>query len=88
MTVIEKLSDRHSLIFEAIRLILVNEGDMPIKKLQYRLFSCGVYINSQLLQQAISVMKEQGAVKKARNGKETTGESTVQPEPPGPEAQN
>jgi hypothetical protein len=33
-------------------------------------------------------MKEQGAVKKARNGKETTGESTVQPEPPGPEAQN
>lgn len=64
MTVVEKLSDRGNLIFEAIKLLLVNEGPMPYQKLQYRLFCCGIYIKKELLLQAMSVMKEKGLIAK------------------------
>lgn len=69
MTVVEKLSDRGNLIFEAIKLLLVNEGPMPYYKLQYRLFCCGIYIKKELLLQAMSVMKEKGLLVKPNEEK-------------------
>jgi hypothetical protein len=66
MTVIEKLSDRHNFIFDALKMVMVNvrENDKPkmmsVQELQWRLFQCGVYIKGPLLQQAIAVMKERG----------------------------
>lgn len=60
MTVIEKLSDRNNLIFNAIKLILVNEGNLSAKELQYKLFLSGIYIDGLKLKQALSVMSEKG----------------------------
>lgn len=62
MTTIQKLSDRESLIFKAIPLILVNMGNMDKKKLQWELFNRGIYIEPNLLHQALVVMKEQGKI--------------------------
>lgn len=72
MTVIEKLSDRNGLIFQAIRLVLVNEGEMNLLQLQYKLFQVGIYISDAMLKQAMSVMKEKGLVGKPQsNGQES-----------------
>lgn len=60
MTVINKLSDRESLIFEAIKMILVNVGNVSAKELQWQLFQSGIMIKGPLLQQALSVMKSNG----------------------------
>lgn len=66
MTVIEKLSDRNGLIFNAIKLILVNEvqdvkkDGLNAKQLQYKLFQAGIYIDGPKLAQALSVMNEKG----------------------------
>jgi hypothetical protein len=64
MTVIEKLSDRNNLIFNAIKLILVNEGNLSAKQLQYKLFLSGIYIDGPKLKQALSVMSEKGLLTK------------------------
>lgn len=64
MTILEKLSDRNSFIFEAIKLILVNQGNMDLKRLQWELFQCGVYVRKDLLKQAVSVMNEKGLLTK------------------------
>ena len=63
MTVIQKLSDRDSLIFEAIKMVLVNVGDVSAKELQWQLFQAGIMIKGPLLKQALSVMKENGDLK-------------------------
>lgn len=60
MTVIQKLSDRDNLIFEAIKMILVNEGNLTAKDLQYHLFKAGIMIKGPLLKQALSVMNTNG----------------------------
>ena len=60
MTVIQKLSDRDNLIFEAITMILVNVGNISAKDLQWQLFQAGIMIKGPLLKQALSVMKERG----------------------------
>jgi hypothetical protein len=60
MTVIQKLSDRDNLIFDAIKLILVNEGELSPKQIQYKLFECGIYCNGTLMKQALSVMDSKG----------------------------
>ena len=71
MTIIEKLSDRNGLIFQAIRLILVNEGEMSLLTLQYRLFRAGIYIPDETLKQAMAVMREKGLIGNPQaNGKE------------------
>jgi hypothetical protein len=64
MTVIEKLSDRNGLIFNAIKIILVNEGNLSAKELQYKLFLSGIYIDGSKLKQALSVMSEKGLLTK------------------------
>jgi hypothetical protein len=65
MTVIEKLSDRHSLIYEAIILIIKNsEVTMNPLKIQYKLFECGIYIKAPLLMQALSVLQEKKLITK------------------------
>jgi hypothetical protein len=65
MTVIQKLSDRDNLIFEVIKLILVNEGNITAKGLQYKLLECGIYIKGSLLKQALSVMDSRGELSKS-----------------------
>lgn len=64
MTILEKLSDSNSFIFEAIKLILVNMGTMDLKQLQWELFNRGIYVKKDLLKQAISVMNEKGLLTK------------------------
>lgn len=60
MTIIEKTSDRKGLIYEAIKMVLVNLGAMPLQKLQWELFKCGVYIKAPLLAEAMKTMQEKG----------------------------
>lgn len=77
MTIIEKLSDRGSFIYEAILLVLNNNVDkehpnMSIGRLQWILFQCGVYIKKPLLMQALSVMREKGLVGKPDEKKTPT----------------
>lgn len=84
MTVISKLSDRDGLIYEAIKIILINEGSMKWQQLQYELLKCGMFVNGNLLQQAISVMKSKGLVSKnekdsEKNTKENTEEGAGKP---------
>jgi len=81
MTVIQKLSDRENLIFEAITLILVNAGNMDVKKLQWKLFECGIYAKKPLLVQALTVMKEKGLISKPNESKDekTNPETTEAP---------
>lgn len=62
MTTIQKLSDRDSIIFDAIQLILVNMGNMDKKQLQWELFCRGIFIKPNLLHQALVVMKEKGQI--------------------------
>jgi hypothetical protein len=60
MTIIQKLSDRDSFIYEAIKMVLVNLGAMPVHKLQWELFKCGIYIKAPLLAEAMKTMQEKG----------------------------
>ena len=75
MSVIEKLSDRKGLIYEAITLILVNNGSLNNQELQWELFKCGIYIKRPLLLQALAVMKEKGLIGKPNEEKDTKEES-------------
>lgn len=67
MTVIDKLSDRNGLIFNAISLIIDNEENktLNIPRLQWRLFQYGIYIDFERLKQAVSVMIEKKIIKTA-----------------------
>lgn len=81
MTVIEKLSDRNNLIFEAIKLILVNcanhndKKGLSAKELQWKLFECGIYIKGETLKQALSVMDSKGHLTKPTNAEPTQEKS-------------
>lgn len=66
MTIIKKLSDRENFIFEAIKLLLINMGNMDMKRLQFELFRSGVYIKKPLLEEALIYMKEQGMIGKPK----------------------
>lgn len=66
MTILEKLSDRNNFIYEAIKLVLVNKGNLSAKQLQWELFQCGVYVKGPLLKQALSVMDEKGLLSKPK----------------------
>lgn len=74
MTILEKLSDRNSFIFEAILLVLNNTTSketpvLSVPKLQWKLFECGVYVKKPLLLQAIAVMKDKGLIGKPNEEK-------------------
>lgn len=64
MTIINRLSDCDGFIYDAIALILVNLGNMDMKRLQFELFKCGVYIKKPLLQEAVKTMDEKGLISK------------------------
>jgi len=64
MTIIQKLSDRDGFIYDAIKMILVNVGPMPVPRLQFELFKCGVYIKMPLLAEAMKTMQEKGLLTK------------------------
>jgi len=64
MTIIQKLSDRDGFIYEAIKMILVNMGPMPVARIQFELFKCGVYIKHPLLIEAMKSMDEKGLLTK------------------------
>lgn len=88
MSVIEKLSDRNGLVFEAIKMVLVNAGNMNIQRLQWELFKCGIYIKQPLLLQAMAVMKEKNTISRIDEKKETSeapgseaGTPSLQPAP-------
>jgi hypothetical protein len=74
MSIIEKLSDRNGLIYEAITMIMVHTGPASPPKLQWELFKCGIYIKQPLLLQAMSVMKEKGMIGRP-DEKETSSET-------------
>lgn len=64
MTIIQKLSDRDGFIYEVIKIILVNAGPMDMKRLQYQLLTCGVYVKKDLLTEALKTMNEKGLLTK------------------------
>lgn len=64
MTVISKLSDREGLLGKGIKLILVNMGNMDLKRLQWELFNRGIYVDKNLLKQCVSVMIENKELRK------------------------
>jgi DNA-binding HxlR family transcriptional regulator len=70
MTILEKLSDRGSFIFEAIKMVIIHKGFTTIGRLQWDLFQCGVYVKAPLLNQALSVMEEKGLIKRTEKPKE------------------
>lgn len=64
MTIIKKLTDRDSFIYEVIGVLLVNIGNMDQKKLQFELLKCGIYIKKPLLTEALKIMREKGLISK------------------------
>jgi len=64
MTILQKLSDRDGFIYDVIKCILVNAGPMDMKKLQFVLLTCGVYVKKDLLEQALKTMNEKGLLTK------------------------
>lgn len=86
MTVIQKLSDRDSLIFEAIRMILTNVvnkdgeiGNISAKELQWQLFQAGIMIKGPLLKQALSVMNTNGELNHVQPIQKEEANAGVQP---------
>lgn len=66
MTIIQKLSDRGSFIYEAISLCVVNSPNKSLRpnQIQWALFQAGVYIKQPLLDQALKEMREKGIMGK------------------------
>lgn len=64
MTIINRLSDRDGFIYDAIAILLVNIGYMDLKRLQFELLKCGVYVKKTLLQEAVKTMNEKGLITK------------------------
>jgi hypothetical protein len=60
MTILQKLSDRNSFIYEVIKVILTNTGPLTNAKLQFVLLSCGVYVKKPLLEEALEHLKKEG----------------------------
>ena len=58
MTILQKPSDREGFIFEVIRIILLNDGNMNKQKLQRVLLGCGVYVKKPLLDEILKTMLE------------------------------
>lgn len=65
MTILKKLSDRDSFIYEAILIVLKNTGPIPDIKLQFILLSCGVLVKKPLLEEALKKMKAEGILKES-----------------------
>lgn len=65
MTILKKLSDRDSFIYEAILIILRNTGPIPDQRLQFLLLNCGVLVRKPLLEEALKKMKDEGILKDA-----------------------
>jgi len=76
MSVIEKLSDRGGLVYELIKMIMVNIGPMNVKQMQWELCKLGVYVKAPLLLQALSVMKEKKLIGKPDEEKDTKEEDS------------
>lgn len=64
MTILQKLSDRDGFIYDVIKIILVNAGNMDTKRLQFLLLTCGVYVKKPLLEEALKTMMEKGLLTK------------------------
>lgn len=75
MTILEKLSDRHGFIFPCIKMILMNKGNMPLPRLQWELFQCGIFVTDTLLRQAVAVMYEKGDIIKPKKENEVVPEA-------------
>jgi hypothetical protein len=58
MTILQKLSDRDGFIYEVIKIIVVNNKNIQLPQLQYKLLECGVYVRRPLLEEALKTMIE------------------------------
>lgn len=58
MTILQKLSDRDGFIFEVIKIIVINNKNIQLGQLQYKLLECGVYVKKPLLEEALKTMIE------------------------------
>lgn len=58
MTILQKLSDRDGFIFEVIKIIVINNKNIQLPQLQYKLLECGVYVKKPLLEEALKTMIE------------------------------
>lgn len=60
MTILKKLTDRDSFIYEVIKIIIVNNKGIQMPALQMKLLECGVYVKKPLLQEALETMLKTG----------------------------
>lgn len=58
MTILQKLSDRDGFIYDAIKIIINNNPNIQLPKIQYKLLECGVYVKKPLLEEALKTMIE------------------------------
>lgn len=78
MTIINKLNDRGGFIFDVIRIIVVNKGKMTVDKLQLELLQCGVYIQKELLRDALSRLIEKKILSRPNETVQQQSEASVQ----------
>ena len=64
MTILQKASDRDGFIYDVIKIILINDGPMDMKRLQRILLNCGIYVKKDLLTEVMKTMNEKGLLTK------------------------
>lgn len=65
MTILQKLSDRDGFIYDVIKIIVINNKNIQLQGLQYKLLECGVYVKKPLLEEALKTMIDKGLLSPA-----------------------
>ena len=63
MTILQKLSDHDGFIYDVIKIIVINNKNIQVPQLQYKLLECGVYVKKPLLEEALKTMLDKGLLK-------------------------
>jgi hypothetical protein len=79
MTILQKLSDRDGFIYEVIKIIVVNNKNIQLPQLQYKLLECGVYVRRPLLEEALKTMIEKKLLSPAEPPKKIVTPKIITP---------
>lgn len=79
MTILQKLSDRDGFIFDVIKIIVINNKDIQLPGIQYKLLECGVYVKKPLLEEALKTMIEKKLLTPAQPAKKITTPKIIVP---------
>lgn len=64
---IKNISDNDYILMDSILLILLNESNIDINKLQYHLLRCGIFCDQPLLRKALEKLSEDKLITKPKN---------------------